>query len=60
MAIVHLVDPHHFICVLGMVSRHLAEAFLKNSMPQGFNNTVPTALHSYEDIFRKTAFDSLP
>jgi hypothetical protein len=28
MAIVHPVDPHHFVCALSMVSRHLAEAFV--------------------------------
>jgi hypothetical protein len=26
MTMVHLVDPHHFVCALSTVSRHLAEA----------------------------------
>jgi hypothetical protein len=30
MAIVHLVDSHHFIHASSKVSRHLAEAFIKN------------------------------
>jgi hypothetical protein len=60
MAIVHPVDSQHFICALSMVSRHLAEAFAKNSMPKGFHDTVPTALHSYKDVFSETAFDTLP
>jgi hypothetical protein len=42
------------------VSGHLAEAFAKNSKPKGFDDTVPTSLHTYADIFSETAFDSLP
>jgi hypothetical protein len=57
MAMVHPVDPHHFIHASSMVS---AEAFAKNSKPKGFEDIVPTALHTYADIFSKTAFDSLP
>jgi hypothetical protein len=41
MAMVHLVDPHHFVCTSSMVSRHLAEAFAKNSKPKGFEDIVP-------------------
>jgi hypothetical protein len=29
-------------------------------MPKGFHEIVPTALHSYEDVFSETAFDTLP
>jgi hypothetical protein len=35
MAMVHLVDPHHFICSSSTVSGHLAEAFAKNSKSKG-------------------------
>jgi hypothetical protein len=33
---------------------------MKNSMPKGFHRIVPTALHSYEDVFSETAFNTLP
>jgi hypothetical protein len=59
-AVVHPVDPHHFVCASSTVSRHLAEAFAKNSEPKGFEDIVPTSLHSYADVFSETAFDSLP
>jgi hypothetical protein len=36
MAMVHLVDPHHFICALSMVSGCLVEASAKNSKQKGF------------------------
>jgi hypothetical protein len=36
------------------------EAFAKNSKPKGFEDMVPTSLHTYADVFSKTAFDSLP
>jgi hypothetical protein len=42
------------------VSRHLAEAFAKNSKLKGFEDIVLTSLHTYANIFSKTAFDSLP
>jgi hypothetical protein len=42
------------------VSGRLAEAFAKNSEPKGFEDIVPTSLHSYADVFSETAFDSLP
>jgi hypothetical protein len=48
MAMVHLVDPHHLICTLSMMSRHLVEAFAKNSKPKGFYETVLMTLHAYE------------
>jgi hypothetical protein len=60
MAMVHLVDLRHFICALSMVSGCLAEAFPKNLKLKGFYETFPTALHSYEDVFSKTAFNTLP
>jgi hypothetical protein len=42
-----------------MVSGRLAEAFAKNSEPKGFEDIVPTSLHSYANVFCETAFDSL-
>jgi hypothetical protein len=59
-AVVHPVDPHHFVRASSMVSGHLAEAFAKNSEPKGFKGIVPTSPHSYADVFSETAFDSLP
>jgi hypothetical protein len=59
MAMVHLVNLHHFVRASSMVSGHLAEAFAKNSKPKGFEDIVPTSLHSYADVFSETAFDSL-
>jgi hypothetical protein len=60
MAIVHPVDPHHFVCASSTVSGRLVEAFAKNSKPKGFEDIVPTTLHQYADVFSETAFDSLP
>jgi hypothetical protein len=60
MAMVHPVDPHHFIRASSTVSRHLAEAFAKNSELKGFEDIVTTSLHTYADVFNETAFDSLP
>jgi hypothetical protein len=60
MVMVHLVDPQHFVCASSMVSGRLAEASAKNSMLKGFHEIDPTALHSYEDVFSKTAFNTLP
>jgi hypothetical protein len=60
MAMVHPVDPHHFVRASSTVSRHLAEAFAKDSKPKGFEDTVPTSLHTYADVFSETTFDSLP
>jgi hypothetical protein len=60
MAMVHPVNPHHFVRALSTVSGHLVEAFAKNSKPKGFEDIVPTSLHSYADVFSETAFDSLP
>jgi hypothetical protein len=60
MAMVYPVDPHHFVHALSTVSRRLAEAFSKNSKPKGFEDTVPMSLHTYANVFSKTAFDSLP
>jgi hypothetical protein len=60
MAMVHPVDPHHFVHASSMVSGHLAEAFAKNSKPKGFEDIVPMSLHAYADVFSETAFNSLP
>jgi hypothetical protein len=60
MAMVHPVDPQHFVRASSTVSGRLAKASAKNSMPKGFHEIVPTALHSYEDVFSETAFDTLP
>jgi hypothetical protein len=59
MAMVHPVDPHHFVCASSTVSRHLVEAFAKNSKLKGFEDIVLTSLHTYADVFSETAFDSL-
>jgi hypothetical protein len=59
-AVVHPVDPHHFVLASSMVSGHLAEAFAKNSKPKGFEDIVLTSLHTYANVFCETAFDSLP
>jgi hypothetical protein len=56
MVMVHLVDPHHFIHALSMVPGCLAEAFAKNSKPKRFYEIMLMALHTYEDVFSKTAF----
>jgi hypothetical protein len=60
MVMVHPVDPQHFLHASSTVSGRLAEASAKNSTPKGFHEIVPTALHSYEDVFRETAFDTVP
>jgi hypothetical protein len=60
MTMVHPVDPHHFVHASSTVSGRLAEAFAKNSKPKGFEDIVLTSLHTYADVFSKTAFDSLP
>jgi hypothetical protein len=60
MAMVHPVDLHYFVHASSMVSRRLAEVFGKSSKPKGFEDTVPTSLHTYANDFSKTAFDALP
>jgi hypothetical protein len=60
MAMVHLFDPHHVVRASSTVSRHLVEAFAKNSKLKDFEDMVPTSLHTYADVFSGTAFDSLP
>jgi hypothetical protein len=60
MAMVHPVDPHHFVHASSTVSGRLAEAFTKNLKLKDFHDIVPTSLHTYADVFSKTAFDSLP
>jgi hypothetical protein len=44
MAMVHPVDPHHFVHTSSMVSRHLVEVFAKNSKLKGFVDIVLTSL----------------
>jgi hypothetical protein len=44
MAMVHPVNPQHFVCASSMVSGCLAEAFAKNSKLKGFEDIVPTSL----------------
>jgi hypothetical protein len=51
MTMVHLVDPHHFVCAPSTVSGHLVETFAKNTKLKGFEDIVPTALHEYADDF---------
>jgi hypothetical protein len=58
MAMVHPVDPQHFVRASSTVSGRLAEASAKNSMPKGFHEIIPTALNSYEDVFSEMAFDT--
>jgi hypothetical protein len=60
MAMVHPVDPHHFVRASSTVSGCLAEVYAKNSETKGFEDIVPTSLHSYAHVFSETAFDSLP
>jgi hypothetical protein len=62
MVMVHLVDLHHFVHALSMVSRRLAEVFAKNSKPKGFEDIVPMLLHSYTDIYhlRPRGVEALP
>jgi hypothetical protein len=60
MAMVHPVDPHHFVRASSTVSGRLAEAFAKSSKPKGFEDIVLTSLHTYVDVFSETAFDTLP
>jgi hypothetical protein len=59
-AMVHPVNPHHFVCALSTVSGYLVEVFAKNSKLKGFEDIVLMSLHTYADIFSETAFDSLP
>jgi hypothetical protein len=59
MTMVHPVNPHHFVCASSMVSGRPVEAFAKNSKPKGFEDIVPTSLHTYADVFSETAPDSL-
>jgi hypothetical protein len=60
MAMVHLVNPHHFVCALSTVSGCLAEVFAKNSKLKDSEDIVLTSLHTYADVFSEMAFDSLP
>jgi hypothetical protein len=44
IAMVHPVDPHHFVCASSTVSGRLAEAFSKNSKLKGFEDIVYTPM----------------
>jgi hypothetical protein len=48
MTMVHPVDPHHFVRASSTVSRHLVEAFVKNSKPKSLCRrlymSMPTSL----------------
>jgi hypothetical protein len=50
MVMVHPVDPHYFVRASSTVSRRLAEVFAKNSKPKGFEDIVPTSLHTSDVI----------
>jgi hypothetical protein len=60
IAMVHPVNPHHFVRALSTVCGCLAEVFAKNSKPKDFEDIVPMSLHTYADVFSEMAFDSLP
>jgi hypothetical protein len=60
MTMVHPVNPHYFVHASSTVSECLVEASAKNLKPKCFEDTVPTSLHTYADIFSEMAFDSLP
>jgi hypothetical protein len=60
MVMVYPVNPHYFVCTLSTMSGSLAKACTKNLKPKGFHETVPTTLHSHEDVFGETAFNTLP
>jgi len=40
--------------------QRLAEAFLRNTKPKTFCDSIPTHLHDFEDVFTKSSFDALP
>jgi hypothetical protein len=50
IAMVHPVDPHHFVCALSTVSGRLAEVSAKNSKPKGFGDIVLMSLHTYANV----------
>jgi hypothetical protein len=60
MVMVHPVNPHHLIRASSTVSGRLVEVFAKNSQPKGFEDIVPTSLHTYADVFSETAPDPPP
>jgi hypothetical protein len=55
IAMVHPVNPQHFVCALSSVYGRLAESSTKNSILKGFHEIVSTELHSYKDVFSKIA-----
>jgi hypothetical protein len=60
IAMVHLVDPHHFVRALSTVSGRLVEVFSKNSKLKGFKDVLPASLYTYANVFSETAFNFLP
>jgi hypothetical protein len=60
IVMVHLVNPHHFICTSSIVCGYLAEAFSKNFKPKGLHETMQMVSHAYEDVLSETAFNMLP
>jgi hypothetical protein len=56
--LIYLADPKRSINTT-TVSGRLAEASAKNSEPKGFEDIVPTSLHTYANVFSETAFNSL-
>jgi hypothetical protein len=53
MAMVHPVNPHHFVRASSTVSGRLAEAFARNSKPKDFHDIVPPSLHAYAAVFTR-------
>jgi hypothetical protein len=61
MAMVHLVNPHHFVCASSTVSGHLAEMFAKNSTPKGFEDIVlMSSVRRPSTPFQSTANGTTP
>ncbi|KAG5723643.1 hypothetical protein E4T56_gene18218 [Termitomyces sp. T112] len=60
MTTVHLLPSIAEIWASQTMSQQLAQAFAANAMPQEFQDTVPSHLHIFEDVFSKALFDSLP
>jgi hypothetical protein len=59
MAMVHPVDPHHFVHASSTVSGRLAEVFAKNSKLKGFEDIVPMSLHTYADVVNGVLLPSI-
>ncbi|KAG5337295.1 hypothetical protein C0989_009835, partial [Termitomyces sp. Mn162] len=48
------------ICASQTTSQWLAPAFMANSVPQEFQDVIPSYLHAFKDMFSKASFDLLP